>query len=41
MMKENIVGSMKVTIKDAGHIMNMDQPEEFNQLIADFITDLQ
>ena len=41
LMEEKIDGSKKIVIEDAGHIMNMDKPEEFNQLITDFITDLK
>jgi len=40
-MEEKIAGSKKVTIKDAGHMMNMDKPEEFNQLITDFIANVK
>ena len=41
MMKENIVGSKKVTIKDAGHAMNMDKSEEFNRLVTEFIKNIK
>ena len=41
LMEEKIAGSKKVTIKDAGHMMNMDKPEEFNQLITDFIANVK
>jgi len=41
LMEERIVGAEKVVIKDAGHIMNMDKPEEFNRLVTEFINDLK
>jgi len=36
-MEKEITGSVKISIKDAGHIMNMDKPDEFNRLISEFI----
>lgn len=36
-MENEIEGSVKVSIKEAGHIMNMDKPEEFNKMISEFI----
>lgn len=36
MMKE-IAGAKLVSIKDAGHIMNMDNAKEFNKAISEFI----
>jgi pimeloyl-ACP methyl ester carboxylesterase len=36
-MEKEIVGSNKISIEDAGHIMNMDKPEEFNKTISEFI----
>ena len=36
-MEKEIAGSVKISIKDAGHIMNMDKPDEFNRLISEFI----
>lgn len=39
-MENEIRGSVKITIKDAGHIMNMDQSEVFNTTITEFIQNL-
>jgi pimeloyl-ACP methyl ester carboxylesterase len=39
-MKKEIKGSKLVTIKNAGHIMNMDKPEEFNNELIKFIDNL-
>lgn len=39
-MEKEIEGSKKVSIKGAGHLMNMDKPEEFNKLVKDFINSL-
>ena len=36
-MEKEIAGSRKISIKDAGHIMNMDKPEEFNAELIKFI----
>ena len=40
LMQKDIKGSIKVSINGAGHLMNMDKPEEFNKLISDFINEL-
>lgn len=40
-MENEISGSKKVTMKGAGHIMNMDKPEEFNQYLTEFIDTLK
>lgn len=32
-----IVGSRSVMIEDAGHLMNMEQPEEFNDTLLEFL----
>jgi 3-oxoadipate enol-lactonase len=39
-MEKEIEGSIKVSIKDAGHLMNMDKPDEFNKIISEFIDNL-
>lgn len=39
-MKKDIKGSKLVTIKNAGHFMNMDKPEEFNNELIKFIESL-
>jgi 3-oxoadipate enol-lactonase len=40
-MEKEISGSKKVVMKGAGHIMNMDKPEEFNRYITEFIETLK
>jgi pimeloyl-ACP methyl ester carboxylesterase len=37
LMIEKIPGAKLVSIKGAGHIMNMDKPEDFNKIISQFI----
>lgn len=37
MMQKQIYNSQVISINDAGHAMNMDNPEEFNRVIVDFI----
>ena len=37
LMAKEIPNSKLVSLKNAGHIMNMDQPVEFNKLISEFI----
>jgi len=36
-MAKEIPGAKLISIKGAGHIMNMDQPKEFNKIISGFI----
>jgi 3-oxoadipate enol-lactonase len=36
-LHENIKGSQLSIIQKAGHISNMEQPEEFNKIIIDFL----
>ena len=40
-MDIDIPNSTKISIKGAGHLMNMDKPEEFNKAISDFIAKLR
>jgi pimeloyl-ACP methyl ester carboxylesterase len=40
-MAKNIPGAKLVSIKGAGHIMNMDKPKEFNKVIFKFFTELK
>jgi pimeloyl-ACP methyl ester carboxylesterase len=40
-MKREIEGSKLVSIVDAGHCMNIDKPEEFNEQVTSFIKDLK
>ena len=37
-MERKIVGSKKVVISDAGHAVNIDQPETFNQTVKEFLS---
>jgi pimeloyl-ACP methyl ester carboxylesterase len=34
---QGIVGSTKVVIPDAGHIVNLEQPEKFNRAVDEFL----
>jgi pimeloyl-ACP methyl ester carboxylesterase len=36
-LEKEIVGSKKVVIKNAGHMVNMEQPEEFNKALLTFL----
>ncbi len=36
-MDQQIASATKISINDAGHLMNMDKPDEFNRLISEFI----
>ena len=40
-MDIDIPNSTKISINGAGHLMNMDKPEEFNKAISDFIAKLR
>jgi 3-oxoadipate enol-lactonase len=39
LMEREIAGAKKVSIKGAGHCMNMDKPKEFNRIVEKFIGD--
>jgi pimeloyl-ACP methyl ester carboxylesterase len=39
-MHQEIEDAELVSIRDAGHIMNMDKPKQFNRIVSDFITNL-
>ena len=41
MLEMKIHGAKKISIQEAGHIMKMDKPEEFNRYISDFINGLK
>ena len=41
LMARRIPGAKLVSIKRAGHIMNMDQPKEFNELIIKFLDSIK
>ena len=36
-MNAAIPGSRKVAIHDAGHMVNMDQPQPFNSVVTNFL----
>ncbi len=36
-LKKGIAGSAKVVIKDAGHMVNMEKPDPFNQAVLSFL----
>jgi pimeloyl-ACP methyl ester carboxylesterase len=36
-MRDNIPASTLKVIPDAGHVSNMEQPEQFNQVVRDFL----
>lgn len=40
LMERYIPDSKKVVFKDASHLMNIDEPKEFNKLVLDIIGDL-
>jgi pimeloyl-ACP methyl ester carboxylesterase len=39
-MEEKIKFARKVMIEDAAHLPNMDQPEEFQEIVRDFLESL-
>ncbi len=39
-MVEKIPSARKVVIEDAAHLPNMDQPDEFRRIVAEFLDDL-
>ena len=39
-MNEHIKGSILHVIDNAGHVSNLEQPEEFNKYLGDFLNDL-
>jgi pimeloyl-ACP methyl ester carboxylesterase len=39
-MARRIPGAFKVTIENAGHAANMDQPAQFNRAVGEFLEDL-
>ena len=40
LLQKRISNSKTINIKNAGHLMNMDNPKEFNQLLSEFINSL-
>jgi 3-oxoadipate enol-lactonase len=40
-MHNEIPGSKLVTMNGAGHLMNMDKPEEFNTIVTEFVNELK
>lgn len=41
LMEQKIPGAQKISIADAGHCMNMDQPAEFNRILSDFLQSVE
>jgi pimeloyl-ACP methyl ester carboxylesterase len=39
-LESHIVGAQKVVIEGAGHAVNLDQPDAFNEVLLDFVTPL-
>jgi pimeloyl-ACP methyl ester carboxylesterase len=37
LLEEKIQNAKKIVIPEAGHIMNMEKPEEFNKAVLDFV----
>jgi hypothetical protein len=37
-IKKILPGAKKIILMNAGHCMNMDQPEELNRIILEFLT---
>jgi len=40
-IQRRIGGSKLLVIENAGHLMNMEQPEVFNEAVLDFITTIK
>ena len=38
-MARKIPGARKVVIPDAGHAVNVDQPDEFNRVVSAFLSE--
>ena len=36
-LKENVDGAKVVVIRGAAHMVNMEEPEEFNRIVLDFL----
>jgi pimeloyl-ACP methyl ester carboxylesterase len=39
-MASRIPGARKIVIPDAGHNVNLDQPEAFNAAVLDFLAEI-
>jgi len=37
LLQQKVVGSKKIDIPGAGHVMNMEKPEEFNRAVLEFL----
>jgi pimeloyl-ACP methyl ester carboxylesterase len=35
---KGVPGSRKVVIKGAGHMVNLEKPEEFNEVVGEFLS---
>jgi pimeloyl-ACP methyl ester carboxylesterase len=40
LLRENIEGSQYVVLGGAGHMLNMEQPEEFNRTVLGFLSEI-
>lgn len=40
LLNTQITGSEKIMIKDSSHLVNMEHPDEFNQIVLDFLEGL-
>ena len=39
-LEQGIPGARKVVMRDVAHALNMEQPEEFNRIVLDFLGSL-
>jgi pimeloyl-ACP methyl ester carboxylesterase len=39
-LEQGIPGARKVVMRDVAHVLNMEQPEEFNRIVLDFLGSL-
>ena len=37
-MADHIAGAQTVVLPDAAHMLNMEHPDDFNQLVLDFLS---
>ena len=40
-LERGIPGAKKVVMHDVAHALNMERPEEFNQIVLDFLSSLE
>ena len=39
-LEDGIPGARRATIRGAGHMSNMEEPEQFNQAVLDFLAEI-